>query len=121
MRYVLGCSTVLNLQVALCATVMSHLGLLLSICATLLIIWREPGSENVRVARVMETGVILFRIVLQVSQVFLVGRMYISMVLTSCHDYYFFRTRTLFNYFMGFAMFLHLLIYYLCKQVRNVI
>ena len=102
MRDVLGCSTVLSCQVVLCATVVSLLGLLLSICATLPIIWRDPGSENARVARVMETGVILFRIVLQVSPVFLVRGMYMFMALTSCHDY-------LLHCFMGLPMFLHLL------------
>ena len=102
MRDVLECSTVLNFQVVLCATVVSPLGPLLSICATLPIIWKDPDSENARVARVMETGVILFRIVLQVSPVFLVHGMYISMVLTSCHDYFL-------HCFMGLPMFLHLL------------
>ena len=73
MRDVLGCSTVVNFQVVLCATVVSLLGPLLSICATLPIIWRDPGSENARAARVMETGVVLFQIVMQVSQIFLHG------------------------------------------------
>ena len=67
MRDVLGCSTVPRFQVVLCATVVSQLGPLLSICATLPIIWRDLGSENARVARVVETGVGLFHNVLLVS------------------------------------------------------
>ena len=67
MRDVLGCSTVLRFQVVLCATVMSPLGPLLSICATLPIVWRDLGSENARVVKAVETGVVLFHSVLLVS------------------------------------------------------
>ena len=74
MRGVLGCSTVLNSQVVLCATVISPLGQLLSICATLPIIWRDPGSENVRAVKTVGTGVALSPSVLLVSYVlFLAG------------------------------------------------
>ena len=66
MRDVLDCRTVLNLQVVLCATVVSSLGHLLPMSATPLIIWRAPGSENVRE---METGVVVFHSVLLVSHV----------------------------------------------------
>ena len=68
MRDVLGCSTVLYLQVVLCATVVSTLGLLLSICATLPIIWRDPDSENAKDVTIVENGVALFHSVLLVSQ-----------------------------------------------------
>ena len=64
MRDVLGYRTVLNSQVVLYATVVSPLGLLLSMSATLLIIWRVLVSEN---AREMETRVVLFHSVLLVS------------------------------------------------------
>ena len=64
MKDVLGCSTVLSSQVALCAMVVSLLGPLLPTCVTLPIVWRDPGSENARVARVVETGVVLFNSVL---------------------------------------------------------
>ena len=64
MRDVLVCGTVLNFQVVLCATVVSPLGPLLSMSVTPLIIWKVPGSENVRA---METGVVLFHSVLLVS------------------------------------------------------
>ena len=67
MRGVLGCSTVLSSQTVLCATVMPLLGPLLSICATLPIIWRDPGSENVSTVKTVETGVVLFHSVLLVS------------------------------------------------------
>ena len=70
MKDVLDCRTVVNFQVALCVTVMSPLGLLLSICATLPIIWRDPGSENVEVVKIVETGVALSHSVLLVSYVF---------------------------------------------------
>ena len=70
MRDVLGCRTVVNLQVVLCATVMSPLGLLLSICATLPIVWRDPGSDNVEVVKTVETGVALSLSVLLVSYAF---------------------------------------------------
>ena len=61
---------------------------MLSICATLPIIWRDPGSENARAARIMETGVALSHSVLQVSQIFL-HRTCMFMALASCHDYFF--------------------------------
>jgi len=61
---------VLSCQAVLCATMMSLLGLLLSICATLPIIWKDPGSENVRVVGAVETGVALSHNVLLVSHVF---------------------------------------------------
>ena len=61
---VLGYGTVLNSQVVSCATVVSPLDPLFSISATLLIIWRVPGSEH---ARAMETGVVLLHSVLLVS------------------------------------------------------
>ena len=67
MRDVLGCSTVLSSQVVLCATVVSPLGLLLSIRATLPIVWRDQHLENARVARIVETGVAPFHSVLLVS------------------------------------------------------
>ena len=70
MRDVLECSTVLSFQAVLCVTMMSLLGLLLSICATLPIIWKDPGSENVRVVGAVETGVALSHIVLLVSHAF---------------------------------------------------
>ena len=60
----------LSCQVVLCATMMSLLGLLLSICATLPIIWKDPGSENVRAVRAVETGVALSHNVLLVSHAF---------------------------------------------------
>ena len=60
MRDALDCSTVLTSQVVLCATVILPLGLLLSICATLPIIWREQSSENARAAQIEENGVVLF-------------------------------------------------------------
>ena len=66
MRDVLGCRTVLNSHVVLCATVVSFLGHLLPMSATPLIIWKAPGSESVRV---MGTGVALFHSVLRVSHV----------------------------------------------------
>ena len=71
MRDVLGCSTVVNLLVVLCVTVVPPLDLLLSICATLPIIWRDPGSENVRAVKPVGTGVTLFHSVLLVSYVFM--------------------------------------------------
>ena len=67
MRDVLGCSTVPRFQVVVCATVVSLLDLLLSICVTLPIIWRDLGSENARVVKTVETGVVLFHSVLLVS------------------------------------------------------
>ena len=70
MRDVLAYSTVVNFQVALCATVVSPLDLLLSICATLPTIWRDPGSENARAMKTVETGVALSHSVLLVSYVF---------------------------------------------------
>ena len=70
MRDVLGFSTVVNFQVVLCATMMSLLGLLLSICATLPIIWRGQGSENVRAVKIVETGVAPSHSVLLVSYAF---------------------------------------------------
>ena len=68
MRDALGCRTVLNLQVVLCATVVSLLELLLSICVTLPIIWRDPDSENARDVTIVENGVARFHSVLLVSQ-----------------------------------------------------
>ena len=65
-----GCRTVVNFQVALCATMMSLLGPLLSICATLPINWRDQGSENVRAVKIVETGVAPSHSVLLVSYVF---------------------------------------------------
>ena len=70
MRDVLGCRTVVNLQVVLCATMVSPLGPLLSIYATLPINWRGQGSENVRAVKIVETGVALFHSVLLVSYEF---------------------------------------------------
>ena len=70
MRDVLGCKIVPTLQVVLCATVVLPLGLLLSICATLPIVYRELSSEYARAARIVETGVALFHSVLLVSYVF---------------------------------------------------
>ena len=70
MRDVLGCSAVLRFQAVLCATVVSPLGLLLSIRAILPIVWRDLGSENARATKVVETGVALFHSVLLVSYVF---------------------------------------------------
>ena len=84
MRDVLECSTVLNVQVALCATVMSLLGLLLSICATLPIIWRDPGSENVGAVKTVGTGVALFHSVLLVSYVFRLMKCVVLCML-GCH------------------------------------
>ena len=68
MRGVLGSTTVLILQVVLCATVVSLLDLLLSICATLPIIWKDPVSENARDVTIVENGVARFHSVLLVSQ-----------------------------------------------------
>ena len=70
MRDALDCSTVLTSQVVLCATVILPLGLLLSICATLPIVWRDPGSDNVEVVKTVETGVALSLSVLLVSYAF---------------------------------------------------
>ena len=70
MRDVLGCRTVLNFQVVLCATVVSALDPLLCIYATPPIVWRAPVSGSARAARVMEIGVNLYHSVLLVSNIF---------------------------------------------------
>ena len=71
MRDVLDCSTVLRFQAVLCATVVSQLGPLLPTCVTLPIVWKDPGSENAGVVKIVETGVVLFHNVLLVSYLFM--------------------------------------------------
>ena len=70
MRDVLGSKTVVDFHVVLCATVVSPLSPFLSICATLHVIWRDPGSDNVEAVKIVETGVAPSHSVLLVSYEF---------------------------------------------------